>query len=211
MDRRLARGRCPYPDKWKSGLNRRIFWPPIDVHIFEGNNVCHTTCTGSSCSSPGQPPGPPSDPDAPAPPEPIQPLMDGSASCEEDEGDPAIDWAGIAELSDIFAPFSVTGSANPSASGTPGASSSTAVMSDQSIFVAYDNMQQQAIKRVAAATASEIVSDSPLDAAPTPPAKRKPPAFVMGKRGRGLVQQANLQGPLVLFLQAWFHVVSTGS
>ena len=114
IDRRLVRGKCPYPDKWKSRLNRKVIWPPIDAHIFEGDNVCHTTCTCSSCSSSGQPPDPP-DPNAPAPPDPTPPGQDGFASCDEDDDDSAIDCAVIAEPSDIFAPFSDLDTAEPSA------------------------------------------------------------------------------------------------
>ena len=28
-NRQLARGRCPYQGGWKSGLDRRIIWPPV--------------------------------------------------------------------------------------------------------------------------------------------------------------------------------------
>ena len=191
VDRNLARGKCPYKGKWRSGLDSCIRWPPIDVRIFEDNELCHTTCTCSNCSSTGQPPGPPPDPEAPAHLEPALPLVDGFVSCEEDEDDPVVDRTALAELYNIFAPISVTANADPSASSTPGASSSTAAITEQSVLIAYDNMQQQISRRATAASSTAASSsDCPPVAAPLPTVKRKSSAFVMGKRGRGLIQQS---------------------
>lgn len=42
IDRRLTRGRCPYRGGWKSGLDHRIIWPPVEVHLVEGDDRCHS-------------------------------------------------------------------------------------------------------------------------------------------------------------------------
>ena len=135
--------------------------------------------------------GPPSGTDAPAPPGPPPQGQDGFMSCEDDEDAP-IDWSVIAELASIFAPFSdLDTSEDPPASSPHGASSCTPPqMTHQAILQAYDNMlDQDNSPPPATPSRQEFLSDDFPRTALAPPAKRKQPAFVMGRRGCGMNPQ----------------------
>ena len=155
---------------------------PIDVHLYEGNDTCHTKCTCPTCCSSGQPPGPPSDLDVPAPFAPA------------DDDDTAIDWQALSELYDIYAPLSVTiddqpGSPSGSpASNTPGASSSTSMPSDQDILARVANILPPAPSHNLTISLSDHAGDSTPIAAPAPVIRSKPPAFRMGRRGQCFTQ-----------------------
>ena len=64
INRQFARGRCPYQGGWKSGLDRRIIWPLVEVHVGEDNGLCHTKCACVTCSTGLPPLGPHTDPSA---------------------------------------------------------------------------------------------------------------------------------------------------
>ena len=176
VDRKLARGRCPYPGKWMSGLDRHVTWPPIDAHLYEDKNTCRTRCACAVCSSGRPPPGPPTDPAAPA-------LTDGDVDDLNH-----FDWHELANLYDIHAPTSVIEvEAEYPEEGfprdTPDDCTSSAVPSELDI-----------VARIV-----EVLSTPPalalaLCTAPTPVVRSKPPPFRLGRRGRGLIQQPNSAG-----------------
>ena len=64
INRQLARGRCSYQGGWKSGLDRRITWPPVEVHLVEDDDICHTKSACETCSAGIPPLGPHTDPSA---------------------------------------------------------------------------------------------------------------------------------------------------
>ena len=150
--------------------------PPIDVHVYEDNDTCHTKCACALCRSGLPPPGPSTDPAAPAP-------------IEGDHGDlNPIDWQELANLCDAHAPISVIEvEAEYPADGflidTPDASSSSAVPSEQDI-----------VARVVEVFPTPPAIVLALCPAPTPVVRSKPPPFRMGRRGRGLSQQPNSAG-----------------
>ena len=122
-------------------------------------------------------------------------MTDEAASHDDGDVDAAVDWQARSELYDIYAPLSVTtgappGSSNdPLASSTLGASSSIMTPTDQSILARIANRQMpQPLSHVAAASSSELDGDSTSVDAPAPIVKSKPPAFKMGRRGRGFAQ-----------------------
>lgn len=132
IDRRLMRGRCPYPDgKWKSGHDKEIIWPPIYVQIYEDFDKCHSMCACSVCCLPPTPP----DASAPSAAAPASAPLgsppqdpDGFQSCGEEDDDDTVDWLVRAELEDICAPFRSEAESNLvdlPASSPHGASSST--------------------------------------------------------------------------------------
>lgn len=93
INRRLARGRCPYLDKWKSGLHKGIIWPPIEVHLVEGDDRCHTKCTCNLCRDTAD-----------------NPHTDSSSfllSQQELDGLNAGDWTELAALYNVHVPLSV--------------------------------------------------------------------------------------------------------
>ena len=102
IDRKLMRGKCPYPDRWKSSLGKKVVRPPIDAHIYEDDNICHTTCTCGNCSSSGPKPSdasaPPTATLASAPSDSPPQGHDGFEGCEEGNEDDPIDWMVRAEL-----------------------------------------------------------------------------------------------------------------
>ena len=36
-------GKCPYPDGWKSGLDKSVRWPPCELHVYVGGGGTHHT------------------------------------------------------------------------------------------------------------------------------------------------------------------------
>ena len=197
VDRKLMRGRCPYRDKWRSGLGRKIVWPPIDAHIFEDDNICHTMCTCGACSSPGSKPAEASAHSAEAPafaPSGSPPQdPDGFLSCDEyDDDDDPIDWLARLELVDIFAPFSdpVATDDLPASSPHSASSSTPPQMDNQALLQDYSNMLDDGgSPPLATPERQEFLQDDFPKTALAPPAKPKKPAFVMGKRGRGMTPQ----------------------
>ena len=196
IDRKLMRGRCPYRDKWRSGLGRKIIWPPIDAHIFEDYNKCKTMCTcGTCCSSGPKPPdasalsaeAPASAPSGSPPQD-----LDGFLSCDEEDDDDPIDWLVRAELVDIFAPFSdpVATGDRPASSPHSASSSTPPQMDNQALLQAYSDMLDHGGSPPLATPKRQefLQGDFPKTALATP-TKPKKPAFVMGKRGRGMTPQ----------------------
>ena len=106
----------------------------------------------------------------------------------------SIDWAVIAKLASMFAPFSdLDTSEDPPASSPHGASSSTLPqMTDQAILQAYGNMLDQGDNPpLAAPDRQEFLRGDLPRTALGPPVKHRQPAFVMGRRGRCMNPQFN--------------------
>ena len=146
IDRKLMRGKCPYHTAWRSGLGKKVVWPAIDAHIYEDDNICHTTCTCGTCSSSGPKPTdasvPPTATLTSAPSGSPPQDHDGFESCEEVEEDDPIDWLVRAELVSIFAPFSDPSTSEdlPASSPHSASSSTPPQMDDQALLQAYSSM-----------------------------------------------------------------------
>ena len=104
VDRRLAKGRCPYSGDWKSGLHRSIVWPPVEAYLVEDDNSCHTKCTCHVCCD--------RPPDGPHTDASNFRLSRQAAGALNDR-----DWAELAALYDIHAPLSCLTGPDDAAAG----------------------------------------------------------------------------------------------
>ena len=136
VDRSLLKGRCPNRDgKLKSGLSRKIIWPPCDVWIYEDFDRHHTKCKCTDCSTPAAPPAPsPCGNDLAAATETLDASDVEPESCDNLEEE-FVD----AQLLDIFGPYDLAAAGtvdhSPTASSSHCVSSNTCDrMDDQALF-----------------------------------------------------------------------------